>query len=135
MPMTLDRYSGFPGIAASNILANRAVKWAPGSVERGVCQATVSELAVGCIGQANATRGDAVTVHEQGAVVPAVAGASLGVGAEVNYNASGLLVPVAGASGVLTLSIGQAVSPADAALEEFSLYVRPKALSDAGAVA
>lgn len=129
MPFTLDRYAGFPGVAASNIPAGAPVKLA-GSGNRAFVQATIGDVAFGVLdlAQGAATAGDAITVKEQGAVVEAIAGASLGQG-PVTVNASGLFVPVAGASGALRTCVGEAVSTAAAAGEHFSLYVRPRVLS------
>lgn len=138
-PGILDRYHGYPAIAASaiNPAAGGAfplVAPAAGAVERGVVPvASNNVLALGAAEPASKAIADPVTVHEQGAVVEAVAAASLGAGAEVGFATSnGALAPVAAAaSGVLRTSAGVAQSPA-APGEYFSLYVRPRVVSDGG---
>jgi hypothetical protein len=132
MPGTLDRYKGFPAIAGSALRPGEVVKFG-GGVERGVIPvvATSSEFAAGVLDTrvGSAAQGEAVTVYEQGAVVEALAVASMGQGAEVAVaSANGGFAPVASASGVTRNSVGVSQTPA-APGEYFSLYIRPRALS------
>lgn len=85
---------------------------------------------LGVVGAATALAGEAVTVYDDGAIVEAVAGASLGAGGELGVaSTNGTIAPVAGASGVTRWSVGQALESA-AAGEHFSLYVRPRQISN-----
>ena len=84
----------------------------------------------GFVSNASYAAGEAVTVYGEGAVVEAVAAASLGAGADVAVaSTNGALGPAAaGASGVTVYRVGRSIEAA-AAGEKFSLYVKPKQLS------
>jgi hypothetical protein len=133
--MKLDRYAGLPAFAGSIVRPNEAVKWAAGSSERRVVPVTAStDLAIGVNGEATAAVDAPLTVYEIGSIREVLAAASVGAGANVAVASSnGGVAPVAAASGVIRAAVGQSVTPA-AAGEYFSLYVRPIALSDGGAI-
>ncbi|MGH2954871.1 MAG: hypothetical protein ACRD2Z_09695 [Thermoanaerobaculia bacterium] len=92
---------------------------------------------------ASALRAEGVTVYEETNVVRAVAGASLGFGAEVGVASIGIasaaqdnavatitqLGPISAASGVAQWAVGQSLSAA-AAGEVFSLFVKPRFLAE-----
>jgi hypothetical protein len=130
MSGTLDRYKGFPAIAGSAINPGVPVVFG-GGVERGVIPVASNNIvAVGMIDTrvGAASAGDPVTVYEHGAVVEALAAASVGQGAEVAFQVpSNGFAPVAGASGVLRASVGVTMTPANPG-EYFALYVRPRVL-------
>jgi hypothetical protein len=143
--MAHERHNGvkFPGIAIATLVGPLSgggampVKSAPtGTQPRAVLPiATYNELPLGIAlakaqpAASGAEYPAAVTVHGQGNTVKVVAGASIGVGAEVNIASSnGAMGPVAAASGSLRYTIGQSETPA-AAGEVFSLYVNPRPLS------
>lgn len=138
--MELFRWT-FPAIAASAIRAGDVVGFPVGSggLERqviplatnavepfGIALATANYLA------ATPPYTAAVPVVDRGNTIKVVAGASLGVGADINiataYAASLIFGPVAAASGIDLWRVGKAVTPA-AAGEVFSLYVDPARLS------
>lgn len=130
MPGTLDRYKGFPAIAGSAINPGAPVAFG-GGIDRGVIPvASNNVLAVGMIDTrvGSAAQGEPVTVYEHGAVVEALAAASLGQGADVAFQVpSNGFAPFAAASGVARFAVGVSMTPAQPG-EYFSLYVRPRAL-------
>jgi hypothetical protein len=119
----------FPGIAATNIGALVPVKLDPSGQRKVAPVGSAGEAAFGVTGNSVASSGQGVTVHEQGAVVEAIAGASLGIGAELALGSTnGALVVAAGASGSAKHAVGVAMDPALPG-ETFSLYVRPRQIS------
>lgn len=118
----------FPGIAASVVQPRQLVKLVDG--ERRVAPiASTNELPLG-LALGSAGIGENVAVPEPGSIVKAIAGASLGGGAEVQIGSSnGALVLAAGASGVTKFSVGQTVA-ATAAGEVVSVRVNPRQLSN-----
>lgn len=131
--MAFELHRGaFPGLAASAIDAHQAVRLV--DAERGVAPANAGNQEPFGVALATAAQGEAVTAHDVGNVVKAVAGASLGAGANVGVTgATASLSPIAGASGVIRFSVGKSVTAA-ATGEVFSLYVNPQQLSDGGAI-
>lgn len=110
----------------------KLVAGASGLVVAGI--ATSGDRPFGMNGQATAgvalvpsqvaAPGDYVTIYEETNIVKAIAGASLGAGAEVGVaTTSGAMTPAAAASGFW--AVGIAMTPA-AAGERFSLYVKPR---------
>lgn len=133
--MILDRYSGFPAFAGSIIRPNEGVKLAGGSGQRVVIPVTANtDTPFGLNGEATAAVGAPLTVYEQGAVREVLCVASVGAGADVAVASNNAgFGPVVGASGVIRAAAGQSLEPAQPG-EYFSLYVRPRALSDGGAI-
>jgi hypothetical protein len=140
MAFELYRWT-FPAIAASAIRAGDVVGFPVGSggLERQVIPLATNAvepfgIALATSSFAAATPGfsAACPVVDRGNTIKVVAGASLGVGADINiataYAASIIFGPVAAASGIDTWRVGKAVSPA-AAGEVFGLYVDPYKLS------
>lgn len=134
MSYELDRHpltQSFP--AASSIKPRQAVRQAGTSSLFVVPCATATDRPFGLNGLASGgasglAAGDNVTVYEELNVRKAVAGASFGVGAELIINASGLFVPDGiAASGHWAVGISQ--TPAAAALEVFSLYIKPRKIA------
>lgn len=129
-PLPMIAASAFARPQASNgALGAVAVSVPAGGVERGVLPiATVNAEPLGLVAQSASVAGRSCAVHDQG-IVKCVAGASVGVGADVGFaSTNGALGPIAAASGVLKYSVGKSTSAA-AAGEIFSVYVRPKVLS------
>jgi hypothetical protein len=100
-----------------------------------VAEAKVAPIATngvepyGVVDTAQAIDGN-VTVYAQDNIVKAIAGASLGPGADVGVASSnGALAPVAGASGVTRWRTGKALEAA-AVGERFSILVSPRQLSN-----
>lgn len=118
----------FPGIAATVIQANVPVKLDP-SRQRGVAPVgSAGEAALGFT-HAIASTGQGVSVHEHTAVVEAVAGASIGIGAALAVGSTnGALVVAAAASGSAKFAVGDSMDNAQPG-ETFSLYVRPRQIS------
>jgi hypothetical protein len=116
--------SPFPGLAASPITAGQPVKVGTAG-ERQVIPVTAdTEEIFGVTDRdgVSALTGDAVTVHEPGETVKAIAAASIAGGAKVSWaNASAGFV--AGASGKQSvgLNVSGPVVPGDV----FALYIRP----------
>lgn len=128
MAWELHRHA-FPGVAASNVQDRQVVTIAAGSADKNVhpC-ATVNVRPLG-VALASAARLEAVTVHDVGNYVKAVAAASFGAGAEIGViGATKSLNAVVGASGAVVHSVGQSVNAAGAG-EVFTLYVNPRQLS------
>lgn len=134
MAYELHNGRAFPGVAASLINTRQVVRLAPGTTQRGVMPvATWNQQPLGITGEPVASIAQAVTVHTDGNHVKAIAAASLGVGALVGIasgaaGASSRLQPVAGASGSVIWSVGEATTPA-AAGEYFTVHVNPRQLS------
>lgn len=120
--------AALPYTAASDINPRTAVAVDTGINRGALPLAANTSEPVGVVGPATALRTEAVTVYGEGAVVEVVAAASLGAGADVGV-ASGGFSPVVGASGVTKFRTGKSVEAA-AAGERFSLYVKPKQLSN-----
>ncbi len=117
-----------PYVAASDVNPRTAVG-AAAAIDNGAVPLTAATVEpVGVVGPATALRTEAVTVYGDGAVIEVTAAASLGAGGDVGV-ASGGFSPVVGASGVTRFRTGIARESA-AAGERFSLYVRPKQLSN-----
>lgn len=143
MAFELHRYQQQQALkAASNLPAHAVV--ALDSVQNQVIQSasTNSALPIGITG-GSAGVGEAAVVYERTNIVRAIAGASLGYGAEVGLATVGVassaqggttlatvtqLGPVAGASGSVVNSVGLAMEPA-AAGEIFSVLINPRQLS------
>lgn len=132
--------------AASGMSARTIVKAAGGSLPNSVIQiqATTTDRPLGAVGDiASIPQGQNTAVFEEGCVVKAIAGASLGSGSEVGFATLGLasgaqgtqyqatvvqLGPVVGASGVGVWAVGISRSNA-AAGEIFSLEIRTRQIS------
>lgn len=129
MAKSLDRYKGFPGVAASVIRPRTAVAFASG-LDWGVRPVgTYQDAPFGVTGDATAALGAGINVYDRGAVVKVTAAASIGRGAQVVYEAASVAFgPGAGAGASVINSVGQSLTPA-AAGETFSLYVNPTQLS------
>lgn len=85
--------------------------------------------AQGLTGNATGAVGDAITVYGRESIVEAVAGASVGPGADVGVGSTnGVLAPVAAASGVVRYRVGKSLEGA-AAGEKFSVLVNLERLS------
>lgn len=120
MPEFLHHHA-FPGVAASQINAQAVVALAPGAGDRAVLPADVGDEPFGVALAAASSPGDAVTVHDRGNTVQAIAAASFGAGANVGVaTVNAGLRPVASGA----LRAGQSVTPAGPG-ETFSLYVNP----------
>jgi hypothetical protein len=92
--------------------------------------ATWNVEAQGINGSATGAVGDAITVYGNDSIVEAIAGASLGPGADVGVGSTnGVLAPVAQASGVVRNRVGKSLEGA-AAGERFSVYVNPARMAD-----
>lgn len=86
--------------------------------------------AQGINGPATGAVGDAITVYANDSIVEAIAGASVGPGADVAVGSTnGVLAPVAAASGVVRNRVGKSLEGA-AAGEKFSVYVNPARMAD-----
>lgn len=84
----------------------------------------------GFVSNASYAAAEAVTVYGEGAVVEAIAAASLGAGADIAIaSTNGAVGPAAAASGVAKFRVGRSLEAA-AAGEKFSLYVKPDRLPD-----
>jgi hypothetical protein len=129
MAFELHRGEGFPAFAASNIAAKRPVTFVGGDRQVTLCASNNLEP-LGFTHDAAATQGDAIAVHERGAIVKAVAAASLGAAADVGVaSTNGAIGPVSGASGITRWRVGKSAEAA-AAGETFSVYVSPHQLSN-----
>lgn len=120
-----------PFVAASHILPYQPVGLDTGAAKRQVVPlAANTGEPQGLNGPATALQGESVTIYELGAVVEAIANASVGAGADVGVASSnGGHALVSGASGVTRYRTGKTLEPA-AAGERFSLYVSPKQVSN-----
>lgn len=119
-----------PFKAASLILPCQPVRLSASVAGAVIPAATLNVEAHGFNGNATAAVGDAITVYGPDSVVEAVAGASVGPGADVAVGSTnGVLAPVAAASGVAKNRVGRSLEGA-AAGERFSIYVKPSQLSD-----
>lgn len=128
--MAFELHDGmaFPGLAASNVQAGQVVSLASGT-ERGIIPCASANLRPFGVALAQATAGDAVTVHALGNVVKVIANASCGVDALVTVasgSATGV-APITVASGTLTHAVGISVTAA-AAGETLSIFVHPRQL-------
>jgi hypothetical protein len=125
-----ERKVGLPFTVASAI-APYAVVTVNTAANRSVFPvATNNVRPLGLNGPATGLQGEAITIYDDGAVVEAIAGASLGAGAElVVASTNGTIAPGAGASGVTRWAVGYSIEAA-AAGEKFSLYVRPRQISN-----
>lgn len=101
------------------------------SAARSVIPAATNNVEIqGFISNASAIVGEGVTVYGENSVVEGVAAASLGPGADIGIaSTNGALGPVAAASGVARFRVGKSFEAA-APGERFSLYVKPRPLSD-----
>lgn len=116
--------------AASNVVPQSPVKIDTAANRQVVLAASVNDSLQGFVGGATAKTGEAVTVYGENAVVSAVAAASLGAGAVVGVaSTNGAIGPVSGASGVTKFQAGISLESA-AAGEQFSLYVKPRQISN-----
>lgn len=121
--------TAFPGIAASQIGERVAVTQASGLGRGVVPVATNGVRPFGLSAAAASVPGAPVTVRDRDNYVKAIAGASVGVGADVGVaSTNGALGPVTGASGAVVWSIGQTVEPAQPG-EYFVFCVNPRQLS------
>jgi hypothetical protein len=100
------------------------------SANRSVVAAATNNVEIqGFVSDASYAAGEAVTVYGDGDVVEAIAGASLGAGADIGIaSTNGALGPVAGASGTARYRVGRSLESA-AAGERFSVLVKPGQLS------
>lgn len=123
--------NALPFTAASDMNPHAPVQVDTGTPKRQAVAVGTNNVEIqGFTGDATALRTEAVTVYGEGAVVQAVAAASLGAGAELGIASSnGALGPVSGASGVSKYRVGKSFEAA-AAGEKFALYVKPKQLSN-----
>ncbi len=133
MPFTRLNPAAFPGIAATQVIANAPVRLSTVATapERGVQPVPTNNVKPDGYTHAGASYLRPVAMHERGEVVEAIAAASLGVGPVMigTANASTVrLIPAAAASGVERWSVGDAVTPAGDG-EYFSLYVNPRQIS------
>lgn len=122
MTFVLDRYHGFPAVATAAIRARTAVCFAAGGVERGVREVVAGDTDALGVVHAGAAIGDGVTVHERSSVERVTASAAVDTGDPVAMGADGRYAPAAAGA----LAVGDAVTPADAADEVFSVYVNPR---------
>lgn len=114
--------------AASAMIPKRPVKLDTVADQVVLC-ATDNVEPLGITGLASVAQGDQVVTYGQGNIVKAIAGASLGFGADLGIaSTNGALGPISGASGVAKWRIGTSREPA-AAGETFSVYVNPRQLS------
>lgn len=121
-------------VAASAILPRQAVRLAGTDGLFLLPAATNSDRPFGVAGPATVgasglADGEMCTVYEELNIVKAVAGASLGVGAEVSVGSTnGVLTPAALVAASGHWAVGFAETPA-AAGEIFALYVKPRRVS------
>lgn len=124
------RRNELPFTAASAIVPLRPVKLDSAANRQVILASGVGHEPQGVTGDATALQGESVTVYGRGAIVAAVAAASLGAGADVGIGSTnGALGPISGASGVTKWAVGKSVESA-AAGEKFSVYVDPRQLSN-----
>jgi hypothetical protein len=118
-----------PGIAATVIADQSAVRFIPGATQRAVGPvASTNQEPVGVV-DAGATSLAPVTVYGEHSYVKALAVASVGAGANVGHaSANGALGPVVAASGAAVWRIGVSQEPA-AAGQVFTVLVNPRQLS------
>src|SRR5438552_18375447 len=131
MAFELHRDPGLPGIAASAMAVNTVVSWDVADVQRQVLAvATGNVEPIGVTRNVASAAGAAVTVYDENHIVRAVAGASLGAGANVGVlgATTSLGIVAAGASGVIAWRLGRSLTAA-AAGETFSLSIKPRQLS------
>jgi hypothetical protein len=89
--------------------------------------ATAAAAGAQCIGvqsEASAYAGDPITCVELGEAI-AIAGAAVNAGQYVKTNAAGQLIPVTGTAGDGEQIVGRAKSSAEAAGDEFVVFVLP----------
>lgn len=119
-----------PFTNASVISGPVPVRLNPSAARSVLLSASNSYEIQGYVSNATYAAGEGVTVFGDGAVVEAIAAASLGVNAEVGVASSnGAVGPISAASGVEKWRVGKSLEAA-AAGEKFSLYVRPRAMKD-----
>lgn len=124
------RQNSLPFTVASDIVPLRPVKIDTAADRQIVLAASVNDSIQGFTGEATGLQGESITVHGETAITKAVAAASLGAGAVVGVaSTNGALGPVTGASGVTKHQAGVSVESA-AAGEQFSLYVKPRQISN-----
>lgn len=113
--------NALPFVAASNIEPYSTVQLDTAADRQVVLASAASVEPHGLVGPATALQGEAVTVYGEGAVVEAVAAASLGAGANVGVGSTnGHLGPVASGS----VRVGKSLEAAGAG-EKFSVLLNP----------
>lgn len=116
--------------AASLVLPFQPVRLSASVAGAVVPAATWNVEAQGFNGDATVAVGGAITVYANDSIVEAIAGASVGPGADVGVGSTnGVLAPVAQASGVIRNRVGKSLEGA-AAGERFSVYVNPARMAD-----
>jgi hypothetical protein len=131
MAFELHRFPPLPGIAASSMAANTVVGLDTANTQRQyVAIATVNVEPVGVTRNVASNAGDGISVYDENHIVRAIAGASLGAGANIGVLGATTSVGIvaAGASGVVVWRLGRSQTAA-AAGETFSLSIKPRQLS------
>lgn len=118
--------------AASVVLPRTAVKLAGTSVLFVLPCGSVNDEPFGTVkataGASGLNQGERVAIYEHANYVKMIAGASLGVGADVGVGSSnGVMKPIVAATGSIIWRVGKSITPA-AAGDVFTVYVSPKQL-------
>lgn len=123
-------HNPLPFTAASDCNPERVVTIDTG-ISRGVVPVATNNVEpFGVNGQPTQLRTESVTIYGPDDIVQVTACASLGAGAVVGIaSTNGQLGPVAAASGVSRYRVGVSLEAAQPG-EKFSLYVKPKQLSN-----
>lgn len=129
--MARESHNGLiePALKAASAMSPRTAVKLDTVANQVVAVASRNQEPLGLTGAASAAQGLPVVTYGPGNVVKAIAGASLGYGADIGVaSTNGALGPVSAASGSVVWRVGVAREPA-AAGEVFSLYINPRQLS------